>query len=329
MLGTAFKHISEQSAKRDKDEETRLGTAYTYPPASVLAEQLREARAEIYRLQADTRYRSVTERERSMENEITVLKAERDMARDSAESADRRRVNAEQESESLKKNLEDLQTAKDTFQSWHETVVKDNKMLSENYDLVQRNMQLLGKQYTGLQNENDNLKSQLQDAKRQTEICKSESQGLKAEYAEVKSWYESTFEELKSFKSEVKHLQESHAIGQEKLAEAKRQVEVLKADNDSLKEFRRTETISGNAMKLILDEYMRADLKFPKRDFRPHELLAILWEEFEELKNEVFKNQDNYDLPAMEKEATQVGAVAMTFIVRLKHHLQEARKNGN
>lgn len=45
-----------------------------------------------------------------------------------------------------------------------------------------------------------------------------------------------------------------------------------------------------------------------------HEGLAVIWEEFEELKEEVFKKQSEYDMKNMKKEAIHLGAMAMRFI---------------
>ncbi len=45
-----------------------------------------------------------------------------------------------------------------------------------------------------------------------------------------------------------------------------------------------------------------------------HEGLAVLQEEFEELKAEVFKNHSKQNIVAMRNEAIQVGAMALRFI---------------
>lgn len=45
-----------------------------------------------------------------------------------------------------------------------------------------------------------------------------------------------------------------------------------------------------------------------------HEGLAIIWEEFEELKVEVFKKQSEHDIAQMRREAIHVGAMALRFV---------------
>ncbi|KKN75623.1 hypothetical protein LCGC14_0378610 [marine sediment metagenome] len=64
-------------------------------------------------------------------------------------------------------------------------------------------------------------------------------------------------------------------------------------------------------IRLIENEYRRARDKFPPFN-SAHEGLAVLWEEFEELKAEVFKKDASK--MAMLSEAIQVGAMALAFI---------------
>lgn len=68
------------------------------------------------------------------------------------------------------------------------------------------------------------------------------------------------------------------------------------------------------AVNLIEDEHDRAIGRFPKFN-TAHEGLAVILEEFEGLKAEVFKKQSNYDVDKMRKEATQLGAMALRFII--------------
>lgn len=63
----------------------------------------------------------------------------------------------------------------------------------------------------------------------------------------------------------------------------------------------------------ILTEAIGASIEYAPFN-NAHEGLAVLWEEFEELKREVFKKQSNYDMARMKKEAIQVGAMALRFI---------------
>lgn len=72
-----------------------------------------------------------------------------------------------------------------------------------------------------------------------------------------------------------------------------------------------------DAVDQVMREYFRALEKFG--DFKnPHEGYAILLEEVDELWDEVKKNETNRDYEQMEKEAKQVAAMAIKFMVMLK-----------
>jgi len=68
------------------------------------------------------------------------------------------------------------------------------------------------------------------------------------------------------------------------------------------------------AMYAIELEHAGAIAHYPKFN-SPHEGLAVLQEEFEELKAEVFKNHKSRSVEAMRKEAIQVAAMALRFIL--------------
>lgn len=61
-------------------------------------------------------------------------------------------------------------------------------------------------------------------------------------------------------------------------------------------------------------EFHRARTLFPPMH-SAHEGLAVLWEEFEELKTEVFASPRNRNYPAMRAEAIQVAARALRMVV--------------
>lgn len=66
----------------------------------------------------------------------------------------------------------------------------------------------------------------------------------------------------------------------------------------------------------ICREYMRAADIHP-RFASPHEGLAVIMEEFEELKGEVWKSPRRRNLGAMRREAIQLGAMALRFAYEL------------
>lgn len=69
-------------------------------------------------------------------------------------------------------------------------------------------------------------------------------------------------------------------------------------------------------LKEVQAEVKRAtvDLGFPKFN-SAHEGFAILHEEFDELKEHVWTNQKKRDIAAMRKEAIQVAAMAVRFVM--------------
>lgn len=70
------------------------------------------------------------------------------------------------------------------------------------------------------------------------------------------------------------------------------------------------------AVAIVEREMQRAISKFPS--FRsPHEGLAIILEEYEELKREVFKQHDVRSTTLMTKEAMHIAAMALRFMVDL------------
>lgn len=70
------------------------------------------------------------------------------------------------------------------------------------------------------------------------------------------------------------------------------------------------------AMSLVSAEITTATTRFGA--FKsPHEGLAIIQEEFEELKGEVFKHFDVRTDTDMEREATHLAAMAIRFLIDL------------
>lgn len=64
----------------------------------------------------------------------------------------------------------------------------------------------------------------------------------------------------------------------------------------------------------VKNELLNAQKNFPAMR-SPHEGFAIMMEEFDELKEHVWMHQKKRDLQAMKKEAIQVAAMAMRFIL--------------
>lgn len=63
----------------------------------------------------------------------------------------------------------------------------------------------------------------------------------------------------------------------------------------------------------LATECKRAGELFPVFN-SAHEGLAIILEEYDELKVEIFKKQSDYDMVKMRKEAIHLGAMALRFI---------------
>ena len=70
------------------------------------------------------------------------------------------------------------------------------------------------------------------------------------------------------------------------------------------------------ALVMITNEYLKASLKFPKFN-SPHEGIAVIKEEYDELWDEIKKKKSRRDTTKMRNEAKQVAAMAMRFMVDL------------
>ena len=68
------------------------------------------------------------------------------------------------------------------------------------------------------------------------------------------------------------------------------------------------------ALEMISKEHDNAITKFPPF-YSSHEGLAVLEEEFLELRQEVFKNHEVRSIEDMRKEASQVAAMALRFMI--------------
>ncbi len=71
--------------------------------------------------------------------------------------------------------------------------------------------------------------------------------------------------------------------------------------------------IQGNILQEIKDEYIIATSRFGAFH-SAHEGYAVILEELEELKAEVFKHREERNLAAMRKECIQVATMACRFI---------------
>ena len=69
-----------------------------------------------------------------------------------------------------------------------------------------------------------------------------------------------------------------------------------------------------SALRLIREEHARAVDKFGKFH-NAHEGWGVIREEYLELEDEIRKKQKDYDIDKMRKEATQLGAMALRFMV--------------
>lgn len=70
------------------------------------------------------------------------------------------------------------------------------------------------------------------------------------------------------------------------------------------------------AVQLLVEEYGRATKKF-KPFNSAHEGYAVMLEEMDELKTEVWKRPAKRDPAQMRNEAAQVGAMALRFLIDL------------
>lgn len=69
-----------------------------------------------------------------------------------------------------------------------------------------------------------------------------------------------------------------------------------------------------SAIRLIKEEYARAVDEFGKFH-NAHEGWGVIREEYLELEDEIRRKQRDYDLDKMRREATQLGAMALRFMV--------------
>ena len=70
----------------------------------------------------------------------------------------------------------------------------------------------------------------------------------------------------------------------------------------------------SEAQKLVISELAHAQVSYPKFN-SAHEGFAVLLEEVDELKAEVWKSPKKRDMAAMRMEAAQVAAMALRFMI--------------
>lgn len=73
----------------------------------------------------------------------------------------------------------------------------------------------------------------------------------------------------------------------------------------------------NEAIGEIKTETLKAKKVYPAPFINQHEAYAVALEEFDELWTEIKKNQRDYDIKAQRKEAIQVAAMMVRFIVEL------------
>jgi len=85
----------------------------------------------------------------------------------------------------------------------------------------------------------------------------------------------------------------------------------------------------NKALKLIFTEYQRAILIHKNKFNSVHEGYAIIKEELDELWDEIKKKESDRDSTRMTKEATQIGAMALRFLIDLcGEYMKEEGDNG-
>lgn len=74
---------------------------------------------------------------------------------------------------------------------------------------------------------------------------------------------------------------------------------------------------TDGVLERVKSELYRAKTLFPAKFVNQHEAYAVIKEEFDELWDEIKKNQKNYDYDAQRKEATQLAAMVTRLLVEL------------